>query len=135
VQDALVDYNTSIYIYCNGSIASSMQLPMFISSLETPNSTEAIMQGIENSVIWPGATIYSNQKVYLRALNGSSVVAIVNKVAVYGNQRWLFNYVNDTGTILGLFNISPVVYSLDMKNMSIKAIRSNVTAFINSTKI
>jgi protein involved in ribonucleotide reduction len=108
---------------------------MLISSLETPNSSEAIMQGIENSVIGSGATIYTNQKVYLRALNGANVTATVTKVVAYGNQRWLFNYVNATGNLSGIFNLTPVVYSLDMKNMSIKAIRGNVTALINSTKI
>jgi hypothetical protein len=136
-QDALVDYNASVYIGCSNieSANASTAFPMLISSLETPNSTEAIQQGIENSVIGQGATVYTNQKVYLRALNGSNVAATVAKVAVYGNQRWLFNYVNATGTTLGLFNLTPVVYSLDMKNISVKAIRGNVTALINSTKI
>jgi len=134
-QDALVDYNTSVYISCsyNESTNATTSLYMLISSLETPNSTEAIMQGIENSVIGSGATIYSNQKVYLRALNGSVFTNTVDKVAVYGNQRWIFNYENTTA-LGGLFNITSVVYSLDMKNMTVKAIRSNVTALINSIK-
>jgi hypothetical protein len=136
-QDGLVNYNTTIYVACNYLENSTAQfsLPMLISSLETPNSTEAIQQGIENSIIGSGATIYTNQKVYLRMLNGSTITATVTKVAAYGNQRWLFNYVNETGTLAGLFNLTPVVYSLDMKNMSVKAIRANVTSFINSTKI
>jgi hypothetical protein len=137
VQDGLVDYNVSVYISCNYNETNNatMSLPMLISSLELPNSTEAIMQGIENSVVGQGATIYSNQKVYLRLLNGTNMITTVNKVVAYGNQRWLINYVNATGTTLGLFNITPVVYTLDMKNMTAKAIRANVTAFINSTKI
>ena len=136
-QDGLVNYNTSVYIICFGGVDSnnaSIQLPMLITSLETPSSLEAIEQGIENSVIWPGATVYTNQKVYLRSINNSQKMTTVNKVAVYGNQRWLFNYVNENGTTLGLFNITPIVYVLDMKNMSTYAIRANVTAFIASTK-
>ncbi|MGV8171397.1 MAG: hypothetical protein ACP5OA_01760 [Candidatus Woesearchaeota archaeon] len=135
-QDGIVDYNTTIYVSCNYIEANNatFSLPMLISSLETPNSTEAIQQGIENSIIGSGATVYTNQKVYLRMLNGSTVNATATKVAAYGNQRWIFSYVNATGTKPGLFNLSPVVYSLDMKNMTIKAIRANVTAFINSTK-
>jgi hypothetical protein len=132
-QDALVDWNASIFIACTyNGFNDTLKLLMNITSLDTPNSTEAIQQGIENSVIWPGATVYTNQKVYLRSLNNSQKLATVDKVVVYGNQRWLINYENTTA--LGLFNLTPVVYSLDMKNMSIKAIRANVTAFIDSTK-
>jgi len=136
-QDGIVDYNTTIYISCNTNEANnaSIALPMLISSLDTPNSSEAIQQGIENSVIGgTGVTVYTNQKVYLRMLNGSTFTNTVDKVAVYGNQRWIFNYENMTA-LDGMFNLSPVVYSLNMKNMSVKAIRANVTAFINATKI
>ena len=140
-QDAIVDYNVSIYVTCNSTTYlsnitydSSAALPMLISSLESPNTTEAIQQGIDFSVIGTGATVYTNQKVYLRSLNGSNVTATVAKVAAYGNQRWIFNYVNSSGTIWNLFNITPVVYVLEMQNMTTKAIRANVTALINATK-
>ncbi len=135
-QDALVNYNSSVYINClNGvdSTNNTEQLYMLISDLEILNDTEAIQQGIENSVVWPGAVVYTNQKVYLRSLNNTVVIATVDKVVVYGNQRWLINHVGPTENKLGLFNMSPVIYSLDMKNVDIKAIRANVTVLINNT--
>ncbi|HYD03464.1 MAG TPA: hypothetical protein VEC16_04145 [Alphaproteobacteria bacterium] len=134
-QDSLVNYNTSIFAACLSAVGELVvELPMLISSLETPNSSEAIQQGIENSIIWPGATIYTDQKVYLRSLNNTRVVATVDKVAVYGNQRWLFNYANGTENLTGIFNMTPVVYVLDMRNISLKDVRTNVAALINNTK-
>ena len=133
-QDELVTPTQYVYIHCITSTnESSVSLPMNITYLDV-NSTRAIDNGIMASSIWPGATIYNNQKVYLRSLNGSVVTATVNRVAVYGNQRWLLHYENDTTSALGLFNITPVVYVLEMRNISLSSIRATVANYINSTK-
>jgi hypothetical protein len=135
-QDELITASPIIFVSCKNSISadeSSTALQMDIQNLNT-NSSFAIQKGIEDSIIWPGVTVYDNQQVYLRNLQNNQVVGTVTKVAVYGNQRWIFNYANESGTLLGLFNITPVVYVLEMKNISLSQIRGMVTAYINSTK-
>jgi hypothetical protein len=137
--DELTTANSYIYIACNNfftgneSNKSTASLLMDITSLST-NASRAIQEGIEASIIWPGATVYSDQLVYLRAMNNSQLLARADKIATYGNQRWIINYAMDNESTLGLFNITPVIYVLDMKNKSFTNIRGNVTAYINSTK-
>ncbi len=82
--------------------------------------------------MWPGASIYTNQQVYLRDLNNRQNLTTVDRVVVYGNQRWLINYNNVT--TLGLFNMSPVVYSLEISNGTLLQIETMITSFINTTK-
>ncbi len=135
--DEITYWNQTIYAACinaiNASAAVSVSLPMYITSLDT-NATRYIVNGIGDSVIGAAARIYQNQQVYLRAINNSQLLATVNVVASYGNQRWLFNYANDTQSLLGLFNLSPAVYVLEFKNVSLTNIRLQTAAYINSTK-
>ena len=135
-QDELITSSDEVYLGCensgnnNQTSNATAKLIMDITDLES-NATKLIQDGIENSVIWPGATVYSDQQVYLRDLSDNQVLATVDRVAVYGNQRWIFNYGN---TSLGLFNITPVVYVLDMVNTPLGDIEEEVTALINATK-
>lgn len=136
-QDELTTPAAYVYAACiatgNPGNNASVTLLMTITNL-FENSTAAIEQGIRDSVIGTGATIYTNQQVYLRSLNNSQFVGTVEKLAAYGNQRWLFHYYNDTGNPLGLFNITPVVYTLEIYNRSLTDIDAVVSGFINSTK-
>jgi hypothetical protein len=135
-QDALPPESGTVYIACQNSAdgtesarSSSGALPI-TGVASTPEA--GIDYGVHQSKVWPGATVYTNQQVYLRDTTHTPLLTTVDRVVVYGNQRWLFNY--DNTTTLGLFNISPVVYSLEMANMTIVQVEANVTAFINSTK-
>ncbi len=134
----LLEATHTLYISCKNS--DNTQLNNF--SLSPSNSFNitinvsaaidgAITEGITNSVVWPGATLYTNQQVYLRNLNNQQVLGRVDKVVVYGNQRWLINYDSST---LNLFNLTPVVYSLEMANITTIQIKSRVAQFINLTK-
>ena len=137
VSDAIVTSNSSIYVTCNSTlnVDVSINLSMFISSLEESPDLEAIQQGIENSIAWPGATVYTNQMMYLRAVNNSQIVWTIDKVVVYGNQRWLFNFANNSETVPNLFNISPIVYVLSMNDtITLSEVRSRVTELINNTR-
>lgn len=135
-QDALSPSSGVMYIACKNTNDSSEPVksstgPLQITGIATTNAT-AEDYGIMQSVVWPQATVYQNQQVYLRDLNNNQKLATVDRVVVYGNQRWLIDY--DNGTPLGLFNITPVVYSLDMTNLTLLQIESTVTSFINATK-
>jgi hypothetical protein len=136
VSDELKYQQDYVYVSCANSINSSAymttRLEMDITGLGD-TSTTALIDGVQNSIIWPGAMIYQNQKIYLRNLQGQQMLTTVDVVAVYGNKRWLLNYVLSNETILGLFNITPVIYSLDMTNMSNSEIESRVSDYIGDT--
>lgn len=135
-QDALPPEAGLMYIACqnlndfNESAKSSSGPLQIIGIATTPQS--AIDYGIHSSVVWPQAGVYQNQQVYLRDVNNRQLQATVDRVVVYGNQRWLINYNNQT--TLGLFNMTPVVYSLELSNLTLLQIEAAVTGFINSTK-
>ena len=136
-QDELATSTDYVYVSCanaqNDSLSNTAQLQMNITNLQT-NTTNAIDRGIQESAIWPGAKVYSNQQIYLRNLDNIQVLATVDRVAVFGNQRWIFNAGIDDETALGLFNLTPVVYVLDMVNVSLGDIQSQVSALIDATK-
>ncbi len=136
-QDELVASTDAVYVSCastsNDDLTNTTELIMDITSL-AGTVEDAIDLGIQTSTIWPGATIYTNQKVYMRNLNNNQLVATVDKVAVYGNQRWIINNALDGASLLGLFNITPAVYTLDVYNVSSTEMTSKVSALINSTK-
>ena len=134
--DELIYPTSYVYIACSSGLHenSSGALQMEITNLIV-NSSIAIWWGIESSEIWPGATVYDNQKVYLRSINNSQLLITVDKVAAYGNQRWIFNYVTENETkINSLFNITPAVYVWQSWNLSLSEIQGQVSDYINSTK-
>jgi len=134
-QDALPADSGTMYIACKGSGYNETQKsstgPLVIVGIAATDG-DAIDVGVHHSAVWPQATVYANQQVYLRDVNNNQLLTTVDRVVVYGNQRWLINY--DNTTKLGLFNITPVVYSLDLTNLTLLQIESTVGAFINSTK-
>ena len=136
VQDELIFSPDYVYVTCiniyNTSATNTENLTISLTNLGD-TTLNAIDQGIQASAIWPEATVYSNQKVYLRDINNNQVLATVDRVVVYGNQRWLLNYALQNESKQGLFNITPAVYSLDMTNISSSQIKSAVEALINST--
>ncbi len=136
-QDELKISSPTVYIACasptNDSLSNITSALMDITGLSN-SSANAIDDGILASSIGSGATTYKNQKVYLRNLANTQVLATVDRVAVYGSQRWVINYRDEGEASANLFNITPVVYSLEMFNLSTSQIKSTVELFINSTK-
>jgi len=138
--DELPLTNTSyVYISCrneqsNESTASnSGPLEMQITNIAL-NSSASIEKGILNSVAY-GATIYTNQQIYVRTYDNNQALATFDKVALYGNQRWAFNYISENETSIGAFyNLTPVFYFLEMVNLTSPAIISQVSMLINETK-
>ncbi|MBI4738194.1 hypothetical protein HY772_01305 [Candidatus Woesearchaeota archaeon] len=137
VQDELIYKIDYVYISCANAVNNNQtwnattMLLMDITGLEA-NTSNAIDNGIQHSSIWPGATVYNDQQVYLRSLNNNQLLTTVDRVAVFGNQRWILNYENTT--TIGLFNISPAVYVIDLVNLSLSDIETHVANLINSTK-
>lgn len=143
VSDQLISQIEYLYISCNSTNqtnkSNSGLLNVTLRDIYV-NSTKALDLGIQSSVIWPTATIYQNQQVYIRLLNTSQVTGTVERVAVFGNQRWIFNLYNNSDTLnplIGLFNITPVVYVMEiaLETRSYNQIQSQVSTYINNTKI
>ena len=137
-QDEIIYDNTVLYISCHNSSLddpnASISLQMNITDLPV-NRTKYMDLGISTSIIGGLATIYEDQKVFLRSADNSQVSATVDRALIYGDQRWLINY--DNSTTLGLFNITPVVYVLEIgypDPMTYSEIQSTVGTFINGTK-
>lgn len=138
--------NQTIYISCksgNYEITNFSMYPYNIFNITILQSVddsqsyanEAIESGIMSSSIWPGALIYTFQPVYIRTKENNQAYGVFDKVAVYGNQRWAFNYRIENETSMGTFyNISPVFYFWERANLTYIGIRNNVGNFINSTK-
>ncbi len=137
--DELAISAPTIYASCRNSdnaetaSNSSGKMLMDIVNLSS-TATDAFYSGIQHSTIWPGATIYSDQQVYMRNLQNIQVAGVVDRVVVFGNQRWIFNSLTETENPLGLFNISPAVYAVEFTNVSSSQIESRISALINATK-
>lgn len=94
---------------------------------------EYMVEGINEVLDDP--KIYYDQKIYQRSPISSDddVLAEIDLVVFYGNQRWLFNYVYGQ-TKANLFNMSPVIYSLEIDDVEMSTVKSKVKALIEETK-
>ncbi|MEA2037839.1 MAG: hypothetical protein U9O94_10115 [Nanoarchaeota archaeon] len=125
------------YIVCGnsgGGDETSQSLEMKITQIQ-PNASQAMEKGIVISI--PSATIYSDQQVYVRTISNQQELATFDKVALYGTQRWAFNYIDDSvneSSIGTFYNLTPVFYFLELINLSTQAIIEQVSEFINTTK-
>lgn len=130
-QDEIGVSSTYIYAACAG-ITDTHPLLMDITGL-SETQVSGLDTGIQSSLVWPGSTVYNDQQVFLRNIANTQLLTTVDRVVVYGNQRWLLNF--DNQTRLGLFNLTPAVYALDLLgNFSATDIAWRVSDFINSTK-
>lgn len=136
VDDELLTPDPILYVTCQNYYSvneTNISLQMNITDLDA-NSTRALQRGIEASSIYPDMTVYDNQQVYLRDVNNNQLLTTVDKLVVYGNQRWLFNYIAQNETPVGLFNITPVVYVLELQNMTLTNIKNKVKDYIDATR-
>lgn len=130
----------NIYIGCkdmsdneNQTTSSSGALKVKIFAPETDAET-AIETGFTNSLANPAGTIYTNQQISARNLAGTQFHGTFDKVFVKGTKRWAINYINSTETSTNnLFNITPILYTLELQNKTTTEISNEVSAFINTT--
>ncbi len=130
--DALTGSSGYVYLACQTVGGGAQGSASTSGGLLVVNDINYLIDaGVQTSEVWPGATIYNDQQVYLRNLSGSQILTTVDRVVAYGNKRWLFSYTNTSA--VGLFNLTPVVYSLELVNTSLYSIPDLVSAFINNT--
>ena len=123
-----------VYINCKDSLGNNETIgyEMQITQIQY-NASQAMEKGIVISI--PSATIYSDQRIYIKTASNNGALATFDKVALYGVQRWAFNYIAPNESSIGTFyNLSPIFYFLELDNLSTFNIISQVSDFINGTK-
>jgi hypothetical protein len=146
MSEALSNGSQMLYLSCKSGSLEVNDFSYYLSNKFTINITapirtsqahanDAIELGITSSAVWPGALIYTSQPVYIRLKNNTQSFATFDKVAIFGNQRWAFNYrINGEQSIGTFYNITPVFYYWEGGNLSFKQVVSRVSTLINSTK-
>jgi len=118
----------------DSSKSNSGAIRMEIMGATETNGVNSIQIGILASEIGGTATIYTSQRASARNLAGTQFSGIFDKMAINGNKRWLFNYVSQGETpISNLFNITPVIYVLQLQNKTNETITDLVGKMINTT--
>ncbi len=94
----------------------------------------AIERGVNSSIISSSYILHSDKQIYARNLSNAQVLGRFDKVAASGNQRWAFNYITGSDTNINMFNITPVLYTSEMNDLTAEQITDTVGKLINSTK-
>lgn len=128
--------NQNIYISCigeNGESSVSTSGALSITLAINEEYIRSIMDAAINNALG-NPTIFADQQIYVRRLNGSQQLATFDKVAVSGQQRWAFNYITGTEVFQYLGNLTPVLYSYETTNISTPQLQAEIEALISSTR-
>jgi hypothetical protein len=138
--DELTEETSFVYIGCKDgdgnenltSTSSSLKISIPSSDLEA-KGRNFIESGIDHALP-SGYTLYTDQRVYARNSANDQFTGIFDKVVKWMNKIWAINFLTGNDTELSIFNISPVLYTLELKNMTNSTINSTVYQFILDTK-
>lgn len=140
VEDSLLTAESDLFVNCivaGTSVNTTVHLEMNVTALDNNmnNALErALDAGIAASSLNTLATVYPHQQVYLRNAFGTEVLGTIDRVVAYGNQRWLLHAVMSNESTIGLFNITPSVYSLELDDYEASVVATKVKEYIDSTK-
>ena len=98
-----------------------------------PASVTDLDYGIQNALV-TGFSLYTDQLVYARSAQGLQGLATFDRVVKKGNKAWAFNYLESGESASGFFNLSPVLYVLELSNLTNVSLISIVETTINNTK-
>lgn len=127
-----------IHISCRDSdtnqnlTSTSDALRVNISGLEA-TSRDSVEIGIANALGTSYST-YTDQKIYARNSANSQSVGAFDKVVKKLNKVWAINYIGASDSHVNMFNITPVLYTLEFANKTQTYIQNQTAFFINSTK-
>ncbi len=113
--------------------ALGQEEPRPISANET-DGDQAIVNGITNA-LGSNATVYSDQKLYMRNTTGGQLQGTFDRVAVQGNQTWAFNYVTEGESLTNISSLFRTVNVWENQSINSSQITSQVEIFINQTKV
>lgn len=138
--DALTEENSNIYIACKddfgnqgaASTSGALKVAIFTQDLERYGRT-SIESGI-SLALSSGYAVYTDQKVYARNSANVQKIGIFDKVVKWMNKIWAFNVITGNDTFVNMVNITPVLYTLEMSNITNTSVNSTVYQFIIDTK-
>ena len=139
--DALTQDNSNLYVGCkdignneNRTSTSGALKIIFNSSVLSETSARLAMDtGIQNALL-SGYTTYPDTKIYVRNFANNQAVGTFDRVVKKVDKIWAFNYLTGSEQATNVFNITPALYVLDMRNMSWSNINTTVYNFISNTK-
>lgn len=139
-EDQLTEEISYIYISCkdndnNQNITSSsggLKVLIYPSDFER-YGRNSIETGVQLALT-SGYTIYTDQRIYARNSANNQSTGIFDKVVKWMNKIWAFNFITGNDTNVNMFNITPVLYTLEMNNITNSTINTTVYNFIIDTK-
>ena len=139
-QDEITNETSFLYIGCKDaannenrtSTSGALRISIHTSDLESIGRG-AIESGIQNA-LGSGYTIYTDQKIYARNAANQQAVGVFDKVVKWMNKVWAFNALTGNYTAVGMFNITPVLYTLEFQNSTNSTVNNTVYQLIMATK-
>lgn len=137
-QDELVYEDSIVYLSCKDSsgnmntTSTSGPLSLIITGLEA-GGDNAIGTGIQNALL-SGYTNYTEVQIYARNLANNQTRGTFDRMTKKGSKVWAFNYVTKGQQHVNMFNLTPVLYVLEMSNITNTNITKTVETMINATK-
>ena len=98
------------------------------------DARSAIIQGIQQSSIEPSPLTYTDMQIYVRTSNNTQNLGTFDKVAIYGNQRWAFNYVTSGESFTNLTSLGQTLNIWENQSLTSSEIITHVSTLINATK-
>ena len=138
LNDELVYENSEVYIACKDAsgnenlTSTSGALKLNVTDLEALGRN-SIELGIRNSLS-SGYTIYTDQKIYARNSANNQSVGAFDKVVKKLNKIWAFNRIGISDSHVNMFNVTPVLYTLEFANKTSTYIENQTSLLINATK-
>lgn len=138
--DTLTEETSYLYVGCVDGTArenltsTSQGLKIFIQSSDLESRGRF---GIDNGIqgaLQSGYTLYTDQKIYARNSADSQVVGRFDKIVKWMNKVWAFNFLTGNDTRVNMFNITPVLYSLELTNVTNTTVNATIYNFILNTK-
>ena len=137
-QDTLVYETSYIHISCKDAsnntnrTSTSGPLKIYVTSLES-DAKSFIGLGAQNALL-SGYTNYTNQQIYARSSSNSQVKGTFDFAVQKGTKTWAFNRIGATDVNVNMFNLTPVLYTLELANKTSAQITNQVELLINATK-
>lgn len=139
-QDELSEDYSFLYIACKDTYqnenlsSSSGALKVYIPSSDYEADIRTYIESGISSALSSDYTIYTDQKLYARDSSNNQFVGVFDKVVKWMNKIWAFNYITGNDTFVEGFNVSPVLFVLELRNSSSAETNSTIYNLIINTK-
>jgi len=139
-KDELTEEISDIYIGCQSTLgvenssSTSGALRVSIHSSDLESSGRNSIETAAQHALTSGYTIYTDQKVYARNSANQQTVGVFDKVVKWLNKIWAFNVITGNETYVNMFNITPVLYTLEINTTTNSSVNTTAYQFMMDTK-